>query len=64
MQSIEQNLGLQELSDMLISKTRELTQLLEMNNHDRDTMYDLAIELAKLQEAIKMYWEKQKVLQS
>ncbi len=54
------NLGLQDLSTMLINKNREFAQLVEKEDHDHHTMHKILIELENLHEVISAYWELKK----
>lgn len=58
MQSDLDNLGLQDLSDLLINKTKELLQLIETKNADGYAIRDLQLELGEIREAIKAYRER------
>jgi hypothetical protein len=55
MQSDLENLSLQELSDMLINKTKELMQLSGIKNADGFAIRSLHIEVEKIREAIKAH---------
>jgi len=55
MQSNLEDMSLQDLSDMVLYKIKELLRLTELKNADVYAIRDLQIEGGKIREAIKAY---------
>jgi len=53
MQSNLEHLSLQDLCDMLVTRTKELMQLMGKKNADGYVIRDIQIEVEKIQEVIK-----------